>query len=1066
MNRLWRCVLTIGVIGFLSVGPALKNAWAQQQLGTIQGTIVDPAGALVVGATVTATNKDTRETRTVVSNESGFYRIVNLPPGRYDVSVEAQGFRKALRTDVVLFVGATLGLNFELEPGVLEEVIEVTASIAQLQTEKADVSAVVERKKIVELPLQLRNVFQLAALQPGITGLATGADFLTPEYGIGVNANGQRGSGNNASLDGASINGNPWGGTVLIIPNVESVQEFQVITNNPSAEYGRNSGAIISIVTKSGTNEFHGSLFFFHRNDNLRALNIFARGALRRDATKEERQRVAPEFRRNDFGYSLGGPIRRDKTFFFTSYEGLRAATGQAFVTTVETKEFVDFVLRTRPNSIAAYLLKNFPPLAYPTTGLRDLGSPVPGATQIGPPDGIPDVGSVTVAPSGVRNGDQFNIRIDHLLFGGNGRLRGTYYRTKLDPVDVAVRPKFRQPFPHRNQFLNLAYTHIISPRTVNEFSFGYLRMYGRAPDLNPESPTITISGLGAGFGTAFWMPIRFAQNVFEYKDTLTMNRGNHGLKAGFEIRRVQDNHDFHHWRRPNYTFNSILNFANDEPLTEVRAVDPMTGLETGIGAGYRNFEFAAFIQDDWKVRRNFTLNLGLRYENFGTPSKVGWKFQNIIYAPGRNVFERIANARMAYVDQLYKSDNNNFAPRFGFAWDITGKGKLVLRGGTGISYNRLNNTVYTDEKMNPPRFAAASTDVRTPGAPPIVYTLGPKYPPNPALARGLDERGGIRGTRVNLRVVDPNITTPYAQNWFLGIQRELPGGLVAEVNYIGSVGRHLHTGDGPGGENYNRFAGDLLDGRLDRLNPSFGIISLGETGASSSFHGGTIQVSRRYSQGFAFQAAFTFGKVLETPGAAMEVTRRDLDRSVTGFHRGKKLSINAIWEIPFWRERPVVRHILGGWQLNAIVQIQSGAPFSVFHGAAYPRGDFNADGQTGDRPHTPSWGNTKRNLSRSDFLRGIFTVADFPLPAPGTLGNLGRNTFRGPWYASTDLSLFKNFRVTETASVQFRAEFFNAFNRVNLGTPVADLNSTLFGRSTGVVGDPRDIQLALKILF
>lgn len=1065
-EKLKTLVLLCWLLLFAAWGSA---AAAQQQLGTIQGTVMDQTEAVVPGATIRVTNKETGEVRTALTNESGVYRIVNLPPGRYDVTVEAQGFRKIVRTDVVLFVGATLGMNVVLEPGAVEETIEVTAGLAQLQTEKGDISAVVERKKIVDLPLQLRNIFQLAALQPGITGLGTGNDFVTPESGVGLNASGLRAGTTSATVDGASINGNPWAGTVLITPNVDSVQEFQVITNNQSAEYGRNAGAMISVVTKSGTNEFHGSLYAFHRNDNLQALNIFARGALRRDATKEEKQRIVPETRRNDFGFSLGGPIRKEKMFFFTSYEGLRQATGQAFVTTVETREFVDLVLRTRPNSIAAQLLKNYPPLAYPTTGLRDLGSPVPGATNIGPPDGIPDVGTITVAPAGTRMGDQFNGRVDRLLFDGKGRFRGTYYITRFNSRDAAVRPKFAQQYPHRNQFLNLAYTHIVSARTVNEWSFGYLRMRGNFPDENPESPTIGITGLGAGFGTLFWIPIRFAQNVFEFKDTLMLTRGNHGVKIGAEVRRIQDNHDFHHWQRPNYTFNSILNFAMDEPLTETRAVNPATGLATGIDGYYRNFEYGLFIQDDWKVRRNLTLNIGLRYENFGTPSERYDRLQNIIYGPGTNVFERIATARVGPVKKLFESDNNNFAPRFGFAWDPFGRGRFVIRGGTGIAYNRLNNTVYTDEKFNPPRFAQASTDVRTPGAPPIVYTLGPNYPPNPGLGRGLDERGGIRGARVALRVVDPNVTTPYAQNWFLGFQRELPGGFVVEVNYIGSVGRHLHTGDGPGGENYNRFAGDLLDGRLDLLNPSFASVGLGETGASSSFHGGTIQVNRRYSGGFALQAAFTFGKALETPGAAVEVTRRDLDRSVTGFHRGRKLAINAIWEIPFWKERPVIKHILGGWQLNAIVQLQSGAPFSVFTSAAYPRGDFNADGTNNDRPHTPSFGNTKRDLSRSDYLRGIFSVSDFPLPPRGTLGNLGRNTFRGPGYASTDLSLFKNIRTPwvagEGATLQVRAEFFNAFNRVNLGTPASNLVSTVFGRSTSA-SPGRDVQLALKFIF
>ena len=294
----------------LVLGGLTPAAAAQQQLGAIQGTIIDQTKALLPGVTVTVTNLNTGITRTATTNESGVYRVPSLDPGVYKVQAQLQGFRSAVQTDLTLSVGATLGVNFTMNTGQFEEAIQVAAVAPDIQTEKADISAVVERKKIVDLPLVGRNVLSLAALQPGINGVGSAADFLVPEQGMGVTANGVRETGNNAMVDGASVNNGPWGGTMLIVPNVEAVQEFQVIANNPSAEFGRNAGTTVSVITKGGTNQLSGSVFEFHRNQDLREKGYF-----------EPRK---AEFRRNDFGGSVGGPIRKDNAFFFFSYEGVR----------------------------------------------------------------------------------------------------------------------------------------------------------------------------------------------------------------------------------------------------------------------------------------------------------------------------------------------------------------------------------------------------------------------------------------------------------------------------------------------------------------------------------------------------------------------------------------------------------------------------------------------------------------------------------------------------------------------------------------------------------------------
>jgi hypothetical protein len=1042
--------LLVGGLTLAVTSPAL----GQPHLAAIQGVVTDPTGGVLPGATVTVTHLGTGVARTTVTNDRGLYRLPGLDPGRYEVTIELQGFRKVVRSDVVLSVGAVVGLNATLEPGTLSETVQVVGVAPDIQTEKAEVSAVVELKKITDLPLVSRNPLALSALQPGVVGLPSTADLFVTEQGLGINANGQRESGNNALVDGITISGGPWGGSMLVVPNVDAVQEFQIIANNPSAEFGRNAGAAVSIVTKGGTNEVSGSAFEFHRNERLRAKNIF--------------ERVKPDFERNEYGLSLGGPIRRERTFFFVSLDGIRQTTGSGALYTVETRQLVDWVLATRPNSIAAQLLRKYPPPVYPTTDLRDLGSPRPGANVWSTvPDGIPDVGTISWAIKNRRQGDQFNTRVDHVLGGGRDRLRASYYVNTINNPAVYLRSQFNHPFTFLNHLLSANYSRVISHDTLNELNVGWVRQHGETGDPTPESPTIGISGLSAGFGVDFWHPITFTQNNIEIRNVVTMTRGAHSLRLGGELRHGRDGAVLHHWERPNYGFQSILDFVDDEPFSETRAVDPATGKSTVAPGTYITNEWGLFLQDNWKPRPTLTLNLGVRYENFGNPRKKEGPFNGIVLGTGPTRQAQIATARMAAVERIYETDWNNVAPRLGLAWDPTGRARWVLRAGAGVSYNRINNTAYSDERLNPPLFAAASTNIFDPRVP-IVYTLGPNYPDNPALGRGLDANGGIKGARVNLRVIDPEIVLPHVYNWFVGVQRQLPGEFLVEANYVGSASRNLLSGDGPTSNNYNRFAGDLFDGVLDRLNPSFGTIDLTESRIDASFHGLTLQVNRRYRRGFALQAAYTLGKAQDYGGSSQEVTRPELEKGAAGHDIRHSFKMNAIWEIPGRTGVRVLDYVLGGWQLNAITVYQSGSPFSIVCTLAYPRCDFNADGQTGDRVEV-----TRTELgshTRTEWLAGVLTAADYTLPAMGTLASQPRNAFRGPRYFNTDLSLFKNVPVpwygSREARVQLRVEVFNVFNKPHLGNPVSATNSTLFGRVTGLRRDPRVIQLGAKFLF
>lgn len=1046
------------VLLVLAVMPLLTapTAAAQQQLGAIQGTVTDASGAVVPGATISVTHGDTGVTRTTVSNEAGVYRMPSVEPGRYRVAVELQGFRPAVQTDVIVSVGATRGVNFTLQAGSLEERIEVSGTIADIQTERAEISAVVEQKKINDLPLVGRNVLALAALQPGINGIPTTADFLSAEQGMGVTANGVRESGNSASVDGASINNGPWGGTVLIVPNVEAVQEYQVIANNPSAEVGRNSGATVSIITKGGTNRFSGSVFEFHRNENLRARGFF-----------ENRTRPKVDFHRNDFGGSIGGPIRRDSTFFFLSAEIVRELTGNAFNATVETQQIVDWVNANRPNSIAAQLFSRYAPDSRPTAG-TDLGTPMPGANVWSTtPDGIPDVGTISVTNNGPRDGDQVNFRFDQVLRGGQDRLKATYYLSNIETQFLYVRPQFDHPYPFRNQLVNLAHTWMISNQTLNEATVGLVRQHGEAGNPAPESPNVNPGSGVSGFGVEFWHPIDFTQNNFQFRDTVTLNRGRHSFRTGGEWRLGIDGATLHHWERPTYGFQNFLDFIDDEPFNENRAVDPATGLPTVAYGKYRTNEWAVFIQDNWKARSNLTLNLGLRYENFGNPTKDAIPYNGIILGSGSTRAEQIANARVGTIEKLYDTDWNNIAPRLGITWDPTSTGRFVIRSGFGKSYNRINNTVFSDERLNPPQFANAVGSIQD--GTPIVYSLGPNFTVNPALGRGLDARGGIIGARVALRVVDPELENPEYYNWFAGAQYQLPWRFMAELNYNGTAGRKLLSTDGPTSEDYNRFSGDLLDGRRDRLNPSFASVDLNESRARSNYHGISAQLQRRYAEGFAFQAAYTYGVSKDVPGSAMDIGNLDLDYGYANNDVRHKLAMNFIAEIPVPTDNRLVKALLGGWQLNAISIMQSGSPFTVNCTLAYPRCDFNADGVNNDRVNLPTGGTDLGGPSRQQWLAGVLTAADFTNPATGAFADQERNAFRGPGYKNVDLSLFKNVSFRSwggrDSTVQIRLEAFNAFNWVNFFNPTTAVNSASFGRVTGARG-MRVVQLGAKWMF
>lgn len=1048
---------------FLLLGPAAVFA---QFNNAIQGLVTDSTGAAVPSAAITVTQTETGIVRNATTTADGYYRVLSLGPGVYTMSVTRTGFGDTSRAGIRLGTGETIRADITLQVSTLQERVTVAADVPLVETEQGRVSGRIEQVELKEMPLNGRNLFNLLALQPGMTGrsrsLAEGGgsrpgnDPFSGEASPQVYASGQRYEANSFSMDGTSINSGVRGGYTNITPSAEAVQEVRVVANNVSAVDGRNAGAQVEVITKSGTNEFHGGATYFFQNNTLSTRNIF--------------EPSVAVFRRNQFGYTFGGPILRNRTFFFTSYEGLRTSGGRGQVVTVETEAFRDFLMQTRPNSIAAKLFRDFRPAVYPTFNLRDLGSPRPGVNTIGPADGIADIGNANFTPATTRTADQFQGRIDHELRPGKDRLHGSYYRNDGNSLDPSIRPALNRGFYELSQFADLNETHTFGPTLINEVRAGVIRLKGgNDVPAHLEVPNISITST-SGFSMGQF-PNGWRQTNWSFKDVLSWVHSSHTFKMGGEYRRNFSNNNNTSNFVPSYSFQNILDFADDEALQMQRSVDPRTGTPATVSVGVRNREWALFFNDDWKVNRNLSLTLGLRYEQYRPMTDSNNRLTNFIYGSGNDYFTRYAAGRVDFVPELYRSDNNNFSPRFGFAWDPSGNGRMSVRGGYGLSFDRIFFLRAAGYASNPPLIGTATLGPQFGTT--FTYTLGnvtqPNlgYPVDPGLQVGLDERNGIRGARVALSKLDPDITSPYVHNWFFGIQRELPGRWIAEINYTGSSGHHLLAT-----YNSNRYAGDMLDGRFDGLNPSFGTVREIETASNSNYHGANARVRREFRGGLLFQGTYTFGKAIadvDDGGATnvyMDANNHRLDRSVTAYDVRHQVSMLGVWELPFLRgNQSWAGRLLGGWLLSGFTTLQTGMPISIVNNAAWPAGDYNADNNSLDRPNAPVETIARSGYSRSSFLTGLFTASAFPVPVRGTNGNLGRNAFRGPGFAQTDLSLSKRFRATERLAAQIRVDAFNAFNRVNLSNPVTDLSNNNFGRSTSA-DTPRVLQLGLRVEF
>ena len=1109
--------LLLGVFVVVAENPAV----AQYSSG-FEATVVDPTGAAVQGAEITATNLDTHVVQSAVSDSQGYIHIRNLPLGKYRVEVKAQGFKTWVQSDIKLEGGQIRTLYPQLAIGEKVTNIEVVAELESVDTTSGTVGRTMEQRTVQDSALTGENLYaSMATLAPGVTGLeiansntgSAGSIGTTPfasESNFQINAAGQRQEANEYQVDGTTVNGNSRDGVVNITPEPDTVAEMNVTASTFSANKGVQSGALIEIFTKPGTDQFHGSLSEVHADNLLMARNEF-----------EPNPFVMPKYIRNDFGGTFGGPIVKDKTFFFGSLYWMKSVLGGVDNDMLETQQFENYVIQNFPNSMATRFYKAAPPAVFPNPNTspytltvaqieQNYGSPYSTTANI-PSDMVAEAYDiVTVEP--INNGFQGHLRIDHNLRGDNDKLFYSMFRNTTHGENSDPRPTYSYINPNSTLYNKVDYLHTFSPTIINELGVAYNRLTGNQPDKVPSLPNVGIQGIDDGFWQ--WGPSGWVQNNFLVHDTLTWMHKSHSIHFGIDIRRLQDMDNFTNGEdRPFFWFNNLIDFAADQPTSQS---GPILDVQTD-GVAHNLYQrvlmiyVAPYVQDDWKVNRRLTLNLGVRMDDYGHLSTVMNGHDPIaFYTPGTGstFAEQVANGGMKVRGSNGIATNSvqyRIAPRIGFAWDVFGNGNTAIRGGYAEFSDKVGEYAYVNNmRTNPPNYADPYISMYTAGTTLSNFSYGISsqttnggaqgFAPPPGVSYQVNPNGSLVGMQISVGGIDPNLKPPLVHSWALGIQNKVAGFMI-EATYMGTASRDLYIQT-----DVNRYAGDLIqhDGSQERLNPSFGAVTYGRSAGNANSDLAAFSISKHFAKGWTTHAIYTWGKSLDYTssndnGVANAESIFDAQHVAAQYGRSDydsrhRFSGDAVWDIPGFRTG-VAHVITSGWTLAPVIVLQSGQPFTVYNGGAFnpvwnnpscatavttgcqvvgnTGGDYNADGFDYDTPNTPSFGN-HINANRSQFLKGVFPVSAFPAPAFGQEGNLGRNTYDGPGFAQVNLSAERTFKISmlgEVGSFELRGEFLNLFNRVNLTNPVSDLSAADFGTSQGQQ-TPRAIEIVAHIRF
>ena len=1181
----WLPFLVVFVVLILSFGAFAQGA------GDLTGLVTDSTGAVISGVEVKLTNSATGEVRTTVTTAAGIYSFPALPiVGTYALEIASKGFKSTRVQNIIVSVGTITSRDVKLEIGVTTEQVMVEAGQQIVETEDSALSTLIDRRVWQNMPIQNRSSNDFINLVAGaVPEQQAGGTFR------GAAVNGVRTGGGNYMVEGVDNNEQGQGGVAIcgapcgqggsntsISP--DAIEEYRVITHDFSAEYGKVGGFVTDTVLKSGTNKWHGSLFEYNRIQALTAQDWFTNAAAPIDGVALKDHLV-----RNQFGGSVGGPIVKDKTFFYTSFEEHRLresapVTGpsmtQQFYNWVNTGQMATYVntlpvctdvggcpqIPTTAGPIFSQLLAKWPkalPLVNSTEtcvagpftgtvtnctsfdayGLNGLGI-------LGTPDVLgnyPVPIYATATESAINPLDQyrFSIKVDHNL-SSQDRLNGTYLLENVHATSNffgASATAFGVPLenPNRAQTAGVSWTHTLSPTALNLFKIGYVRRTANfsGPGSTGVPSMFAADPIVGGFGSSSALPQFFTENEFQYKDDISITRGKHQLKVGGEYRRTRNGSTF-----SNDQFGTFANWGAEDLITDgvfTDAIDnarygslanlygfggwyyasasvvPSTGKVPDYYRGYRANEVAFYGQDDWRVNSRLTLNLGLRWEYFGPPHNFRPNIDSNVYfgqgvtplpCPGApsncNPFFPANSQYYAYEagatfqvhnTSIWNKDLNNFGPRVGFAWDMLGNQKLVLRAGWGTFYDRIYNNVFENIRFNPPYFAdevagptrngVAVGPFKQPGllAVPFVPANNANFISTSVFPNGLPKPVP--------RHMDQNLVTPYYMQESFGLQYQLAKDFALEASYVGTLGRKLI-----GIENRNTFDGRTSGaGSASRPNALFGSDNARGNYYGSNYNALDVTLRKRFSYGLSMNASYTYSKALDEisdvfrakfgPGvftSATDVQNLRNDYGPADFDLRHRVVVSLNYDLPFFHGN----RWLGGWTTNGIVSWNTGSPI----GMVDTGDDANRDGVVTDRPEFEGPGSvlgsivgketngTYQYLDPTQFRTSSDCLNNPKINNHGGFWcnpNLGRNAIPGPMFTNIDFGISKSFKLSERMAFRFDANFFDLLNHPNFENPGAgggagnNFNSTNFGQSTETYGDTgghRITQLALRFDF
>ena len=1037
---------------------ANQPGWSQLPTATILGVAKDTSGAVIPDVSVTARNLDTGQIRTTTTTGNGSYRLSALPVGPYEIKVEHAGFQTEVRSGITLSVSEEATVNLELQVGAVEQTVAVTAEAPLVNTTSGSLGGLVDERKVADLPLNGRNYIDLTLMQPGVVQHKNTSSTSASGVGTWFSSNGAPVRSNNYMLDGAIMTGLTGAtsassdGSTL---GIEGVREYRVITNSFSAEYGIAMGSQVVMVSKSGTNQFHGGVFEYFRNSHLDARNFFDYPSV---ATKAGFR--LPQFNRNQFGASSGGPIKKDKTFFFAAYEGLRERLG---ITTIDNLMHAG----CHGEAGATITKAACPELTATSVTIPQVVAPL---LALYPLPNLPDVNGVAryTFPYSQPTRDDFGqIRVDQVI-STNDSLFVRYTISDAQQINPTTFPIYNQIRGSRSQFGTLSENHLFSATLLSTARFSFSRpnlsvlssnnLVGPQFSYLPNTPmgTIAIGGINSIAPPAKSIQKR---NLFSWSDDLFYSRGRHSLKFGALINHYQDASSVYTQALGTVTFGNIQGFLLGQPTT-YNANTPGSILD-------RTYHFNTlgfYAQDDIRVSSTFTLNLGLRYEFQTVPRET-----HGLEAALRDV-QHDAKTTLGPVFQ--NMSLRNFSPRFGFAWDVFGNGKTAVRGGFAELYDVGG-------------FGAA-LNIGLTGTPPFSSTSSvTNSTTNPAtlvLPLFFPTAGN------SLRTVDYRMKQPHILSYNLTMERQLPGKIAVTLAYAGSRGINLiQTVEGnPTVPQIQPDGSIFFPTGAPRTNPNWSQMEFKTAGGNSWYNALQFGLQKQLGHGLQFQSSYTWGKVIdETQGqqgaedsASSSIfsvwpTRRSIDRAVPNFDITHVWRFNTIYQLPrFGGQNVVLGKVLEGWAVSGILALQTGYPFSPVLSTNISRSGTKGGGAGIDRPNLVA-GRNNSNIILGGATQ-YFDPSAYTLPTAGFLGTAGRNSLRGPGLANVDFSILKNTRIRqlgEGGTLEFRAEMFNILNHTNFGMP----NNTVFtganlNRSAGVITNTatksRQIQLALKLVF